>query len=331
MHFLELDRVGRAELFERAAGQLGRAAHLLEKDFWVCWVLEQLFSGPDSDRLAFKGGTSLSKVYRAIARFSEDVDITVDKSTLGYPEEPINEPWSKTRRKNELAKVEVALETWLRDEMVPALSGAHGLAVSVSATDLKTILVHYPSVLEQVGPYVQPVVRLEFGARNPTEPAGYHRVLPDVDVEGLLPDITFPRPTIRVLAGVRTFWEKVTLLHKLAHMPLQKLQQKAAERMSRHYYDVACLRGHEVGKQALSDGMELLARVVEDKQRFYPVAWARFDIARPGSMKLLPSKELETELARDYEQMREMFFVDPPAWSSILEQLGDLEAHLNSL
>ena len=330
MNFFDLDRSGKREVFERTAKQTGRRTTVLEKDLWVCWVLQQLFKDERSFSLVFKGGTSLSKVYGAIDRFSEDVDVTIDKFCLGYQLEP--EEKSKSKIKRELESVRGNLCSLIVSDYLPILSEGPGVSAAVDQDDPTTILLQYDSSLsEESNPYLKPIVRVEFGARNPIEPSESFEIT--CDVAGTFPKIHFPTTKVNVLSGRRTFWEKATLLHMLFHRDVEKVKESAAERQARHYYDIVALSRHEQGQIAVSEEIGLLERVANDKELLYPAAWARYSEARVGTLKLVPGDELREYLAEDYRKMlgAGMFGAEPPNWDTIIKELKALEHTINRL
>ena len=133
MNFFELDKEGQREVFDRVAQETGRRAAVLEKDLWVCWTLKQLFQGERAASLVFKGGTSLSKVYRVIDRFSEDVDVTIDKFDLGYSLK--EELPSRSKIKNELTEVKANLVELIQEKYLPLLSTSSLVQVSVDPNE----------------------------------------------------------------------------------------------------------------------------------------------------------------------------------------------------
>jgi hypothetical protein len=223
---------------------------------------------------------------------------------------------------------------YLSEEFVPqtvrdfeTTLGPAGTAWSLEpdAEDPQTILFTYPGSLPAtVGGYVRPVVRLEFGARSALWPAIDAEIRPYAAEH--FPDL-FQNPTctVHVLEAKRTFWEKATALHAEYHRPQVR---PTAERLSRHYYDLAQLAASPIYREALSD-LDLLTRVAEHKDRLFRSAWARYDEARPGSLRLLPHGALRAMLEEDYQAMQEMIFGDPPAFVSILERIGEVEAEIN--
>jgi hypothetical protein len=137
----------------------------------------------------------------------------------------------------------------------------------------------------------------------------------------------FSEPDVAVtsLLAKRTFWEKATILHAEYHRPAEKA---LPDRYSRHYYDLAMLAQSPVRGEALAD-LALLDQVVRHKETFYPSGWARYDLARVGSLRLVPPDERRAALERDYRSMRVMIFGEPPTFDSIIETLAALEKQIN--
>ncbi len=328
----------RAALFQETATRMGPAPAIIEKDFWVCWALSRLFT-PAARRPAmlFKGGTSLSKVYGFIERFSEDVDLSLDRAALGFTGE--RDPEGAVSRKAASRLVEdlgEACAQYLASEFVPRTVQDFETCLGPAGTEWslkpdseapQTILFTYPGSLQTaVGGYVRPVVRLEFGARSDHWPAIDAEIRPYAAEH--FPDLfrSNAHCTVHVLEAKRTFWEKATLLHAEYHRPQVR---PTAGRLSRHYYDLAQLATTPAYPAALAD-LVLLNRVAEHKDRFYPAAWARYADARPGSLRLSPHPALEAMLKEDYGAMQEMIFGEPPAFGAILERIAEVEAEINS-
>ncbi|MFA7483228.1 MAG: nucleotidyl transferase AbiEii/AbiGii toxin family protein [Vulcanimicrobiota bacterium] len=329
MRFLELDRAGRREVFERAARELGRSPLVLEKDLWVCWCLERVFGSDLKPKVVFKGGTSLSKVYRVIDRFSEDIDLTVSKLDLGFTES--DHDLSKTKLKQKLEAVSRVLSQHLEKDYLPLFLEESEVSARFSERNSNTVLVHYPSVYpSDTATYIEPLVRLEFGARNPIEPSERHEIT--FDAKDIFPQLTFPATVASVLSARRIFWEKATLLHMLYYCAHEKLSAGRGERQARHYYDLVKLAEHDQGKAALEDDFHLLEVVSRDKSILFPADWARYQEAKHGTLRLVPNAALSEFLADDFQKMIRsgMFGTQPPSWSEILEVLKSLEARINS-
>jgi hypothetical protein len=332
----DLSRADLLALLAEAENRSGIRAHMIEKDAWVCWTLRQLFALPDAHgHFIFKGGTSLSKIWKVIQRFSEDIDVSLRREWLGFVGErdPESAPSRKQRTKL-LDELSATCAAKLCDEVLPALRqrftetlGASGWTLTVADEDPQTLLFAYPSAysLESGAPYVRPLVRIECGARSDRWPVAEHPIASYLTET--FPDLFPSAPfTVPVLEAERTFWEKATILHAEAHRPADKA---TPDRFSRHYADLAALAAHPVGEAALSRD-DLRARVVVHKQVFFPAAWAAYESAVPGTFKLIPPAPRLDALAADYRAMQDMFFRPPPSWEQIVANLRQLETRINA-
>ena len=336
-HLLALQDERRQVLFDEAGARLGLSAGSVEKDLWVCWILRALFTLPASGpHLTFKGGTSLSKGWRLIQRFSEDLDIVLDRDVLGFRGEqaPESAPSQKQRAKR-LDALRAACQHYVRDTLLPELDRALGgspldrdrsrLVMDPDDVDAQTILFAYPAVAAR-SDYIRPVVKIELGARSDTEPSAEPRITPYVaealpDVSG---DCTF---IVRAVAPERTFWEKVALLHEEGHRT-SGAAPKA--RLARHYYDVWALIQAGVADRALADS-DLFARVAAHRVVFFRKSQEAQASLQPGRLRMTPSSELRAAWKQDYDAMREsMFFGEAPTFEAILSVVGDFERRFNS-
>lgn len=324
----------RDEAFQEAAAQLGFSKAIVEKDFWVCWSLKQLFALPSfGNQMIFKGGTSLSKAYDVIHRFSEDVDLSLDRGQLGFEGErdPENPGLSGKKQKQLLQELQDAAEDMVSGPLMAELQAAFdaGLDQSFSLTvapgDAQTLLFEYPSKTKPSEGYVQPIVRFEFGARGVHLPAEDQAISPYICQA--FPDLlNIGEVDVKVLGVERTFWEKATILHMLYH---QDAAKPLADRMSRHYYDMAQLIGHEAKTRALGS-LDLLDQVAHHKSVFFKAAWANYEDAKPGSLRLMPNVDLAKALRRDYAGMREMIIGDAPSFDDVLSAIEAFEAEINT-
>jgi hypothetical protein len=331
--FLLLDAHEQSQIYRALAPQMARTPVVLEKDVWVCWVLQALFTMPGRLPMAFKGGTSLSKVFGAIARFSEDVDITLDYRGLDSYFDPFAEGVFKTR----LKKFSEDLKSFVRDHAFDVVAphiqkalmtefdsnaAAFRLELSENGEQMR---LHYPSVLETPGDYVGNSVLIEFGGRNITEPNAEHIVEPDITPH--VTSLAFPRATVSVLSPARTFWEKVTLMH----VECQRNEFRAsAERLSRHWYDLAMLADRDHGQVAIEDPA-LLADVVKHKKVFYNASYANYDACLTGQLRLIPEDAVLAALRDDFDRMigAGMFIGEPPTFDTIVDRLRALEKAIN--
>lgn len=324
----------RADVFAETAERKGLPEAIIEKDFWVCWALKQLFSIEAlSGRLLFKGGTSLSKIFHAINRFSEDVDLAVDYVALGFTGErdPRREGISKSRRNAILGEMMVECQRYIGGAFLDAMKtrckeilGAEAWSLEVSGQDPNVVRFEYPAASAKGLAYVVPQVVLELGTHAEFVPRDHFTIRAVVAEE--FPELV-PDGDVGVVAllAKRTFWEKATILHAEYHRPPEKA---LPDRYSRHYYDVAMLAQGPIRAEALAD-MKLLAQVVSHKETFYPSAWARYDLALPESLRLLPPETRLAALERDYRNMGVMIFGEPPPFDTIRGTLTALEGEIN--
>lgn len=314
----------RSELFSETAARMGTTSAVVEKDFWVSWVLGRLFGEPELARLLmFKGGTSLSKAYGLIERFSEDIDLILDWRALSR-EDPLAER-SRSRQDRLNAAINAQAQAFIGGELLARVTAALAdvCRCAIEADDPYVINVRYPGAFSDR--YLQPEVRLEIGPLAAWLPHE-ERVISSYAADVFPQLFGQPACTVRVISAERTFWEKATILHHEAHRPDAAAQPA---RYSRHYYDLTRMAASPVRAAALAD-MDLLADVVAFKMRFYPRGWARYDLARPGSLKLVPQGAVRASVESDYKSMAIMIFGEVPAMASIMDALQALEDEINA-
>ena len=324
-----LDANERNLLFINTAAQKGLPEAIIEKDFWVCLVLDYLFHRSRwKNQLAFKGGTSLSKAYDLIQRFSEDIDLMLDWRVLGYG---INEPWeqrSKTKQLEFNKDSVVRLFSFLKNDFLPEFKKdmsellGREANIFIREDDAGTVIFAYPSSFED--PYVLKSIRLEIGVLGAWTPT--HPVLIRSYAAEYYPHV-FKVPSTEVLTTTaeRTFWEKATILHQEAHRPEGSL---IPDRYSRHYYDLYEMSRTHVKDDAISQP-ELLIKVADFKNKFYPRGWAKYDEARIGTLKLMPAKHSIDRIAADYIKMKSMIYGEIPSIEEILQAIAELEMEIN--
>jgi hypothetical protein len=329
----------RAQLFETSATRRrpNMAAAIMEKDFWVCWTLRRLFEVLQfRPHLIFKGGTSLSKVYNAIERFSEDVDLSLSRRDLGFtddrdPEQPGISRKEARRRLDDLVG---ECQRVIVDRMVPELRGdfatvlgSEGWTVELDTDDPQTILFAYPkSDMDYgLGTYIRPTIRLEMGARSDDWPTVEGEITPYA--AEIFPQAFTTARSCRIstLEAARTFWEKATLLHAETHRPPDR---PCRERLSRHYYDLYLLSRQDISRKALTR-RDLLNRVIQHKCFFFARSWAHYETAQPGSFRLIPGESRLETLRADYAEMKPMIFGEYPEWETIIHGLKQLEKAIN--
>ena len=334
--WFELSSADQSEALEVAAGRSGRPAHLLEKDIWVVWALSAMYDSPLGDSLTFKGGTSLSKVYKVIDRFSEDIDLTYDirelVSDLLRDGNPI--PASASQEKKITSAVRSRLPQWIEQTVQPVIEQALvasvvQAALSLAGKDNDKLIIAYPATKKGTG-YAAATIQLEFGARATGEPHQRHHVA--CDIAPLIDGVTFPTAQPLVMAAERTFWEKATAAHVYC------LQGRLrGDRYSRHWYDLAALAKTTHFASAASDH-ELARQVAEHKSMFF--AEKDFDggkvdyfQATSGDLRLIPQGQSLDALEKDYAAMLEdgLLAFEQPTFEAVMASCAAIQDEINRL
>jgi len=323
----------------------GVSPAIIEKDFWVCWTLGQLFASKLADNLIFKGGTSLSKVYKATERFSEDIDLTIKKDFLGIPPEALpNSTYSNSKNRKLVDQLNEKAIKLVHEDILSLLKlqfttplkgltwGARLINDPKNRHEKLTVLFDYPAGEDYSGnnSYIKPEVRLEFGASGDITPHHQASISPYV-AEMLMervPTIFDPLPimTVSVLDAIRTFWEKAMILHSWHYVPAEKSLGK----ISRHMYDVMklCEQGYDTKAK---NTPEILAAVVLNKKNYFPDSNNWYDTAKLGSLNLAPPESRYRELRMDYTEMQQMCFGNVPSFEQLLSILQKIEGEINGV
>lgn len=333
-YFFDLSKKDRREALEYGRAETGRPAHLLEKDVWVVWTLRTLFESPLSADLTFKGGTSLSKVYRVIDRFSEDIDLTYDIRKL-IPDligEGGELPPSRSQASKWTQAVRHRLPNWIAQNVQPTIQSVltrEGLdtRLKLGGPENDKLFLHYPALTQGTG-YVAPVVTFEFGARATGEP---HQVYPVAcDIAACLADISFPTASPLVMSVARTFWEKATAAHVFCAQGRIR-----SERYARHWHDLAAIARSPHFATVIAD-RAVAAAVARHKSHFFIEKDINGQVidymaATTGHLKIVPEGGARTALAKDYAAMLadEVMVGDALSFEKLLQACADLEANVN--
>ncbi|MDR3368823.1 nucleotidyl transferase AbiEii/AbiGii toxin family protein [Rhodoferax sp.] len=332
--FFQFSPEERLEALNTAANTSGIPPHLLEKDIWVVWVLRHLFTGPYAQHLVFKGGTSLSKAYGVIRRFSEDVDLTYDiraiaSDLIGGTGSPL--PASKSQEKKWSKEIRARLASWVDAEIVPRLKkdlAVQSLSAAVRAEGDK-VFIDYEPLTTGTG-YVPPSVMLEFGARSTGEPSELRAIC--CDAAAHLQGVEFPTATPQVMRAERTFWEKATAIHVFCAQG----EFRGGDRFARHWHDVTRLDAAGFADAAIAD--KALAQAVADhKSVFFAEKDARGNVidyhaAVSRGLQLVPADGSLAKLATDYQHMVEdgLFFDDAESFEALLERCRVIQYKTNA-
>ena len=319
----------RRDLFRNTADKMGLNDAIVEKDFWVCFTLDYLFHrSPWREHITFKGGTSLSKAFNLISRFSEDIDLILDWRLLGYGKD---EPWeqrSNTKQDafNKAANAEA--EVFLAETLCPRMKAdlteelGRDANIYIDGKDKQTVIFAYPRIFTNTS--TLQVIRLEIGALAAWTPAKMATITSYAAEQ--YPQIFQEKSTeVLTVSPERTFWEKATILHHEANRP-EHLDMP--QRYSRHYYDLYRMAQTTV-KAAAFENVDLLTKVVEFKMKFYPRSWAKYPEAKPGTLKLVPPDYRLKALEEDYISMTQMLYGAIPSFETVMASIQALEEEIN--
>jgi hypothetical protein len=332
-HFLHFPEHDRNEILNIASSETGRPAHVLEKDIWVVWALQVLFSSSLGPHLVFKGGTSLSKAYDLMKRFSEDVDLVYDiRQFISAPSSTAGDliPDSPAQARKWSEEISGLLQQSIVENIKPVIDNeiAGKSLPAVTRNDNGKIYIDYDNITDG-HEYVSPSVMLEFGARSTGEPAGVRPIACDAanGVRGVI----FPTATPRVMFAERTFWEKATAIHVFC------LQEKLeGDRSARHWYDLVRLANANIAATALKDHA-LAGMVAHHKSMFYPEKSASGEpidylAAVQGRLKLVPNTACLISLREDYQSMIDGGLLEKEAESfdAIIAKCRQIESEANN-
>jgi hypothetical protein len=337
-NFFHLNVKEQEEALQVAASASGRPPHLLEKDIWVVWALSALFESPLGSHLAFKGGTALSKAYKVIRRFSEDVDLTYDIRALAPqlvgenqtgldvipPSRSQEKKWSDAIRKE-------LLPAWIHDQAYPILQKSlEGLESASCRLTNECIFIDYKPVAA-ASSYALPRVMLEFGARSTGEPTNVHEVR--CDIEEHIAGVVFPVARPRVMELARIFWEKATAIHVYCAQGEAGLQG----RFSRHLHDLMRLEEAGFIDQAIQ-ARRIAEAVALHKGSFFvekDSSGNRIDYlaAVQGGLCIVPEGQAREALQTDYQRMVEdgLLMEDAEPFDHLIEACREIQTKANNV
>ncbi|MGQ2923274.1 MAG: nucleotidyl transferase AbiEii/AbiGii toxin family protein [Hydrogenophaga sp.] len=333
--YFDLNKKDQNEVLEQARARTGRPVHLLEKDLWVVWTLGVLFESPFAADLTFKGGTSLSKAYNIIERFSEDIDLTYDIRKL-IPDLTVDGyflPASRSQASKWSKAVRDRLPDWIGSAVQPHLQAALdrerlGAKLEIAGAEHDTLLLHYPAIKQGTG-YVSPVITLEFGGRATGEP---HGVLPvTCDMAGHVDGVSFHQALPQVMGVARTFWEKATATH--VYCAQGRIR---GERYARHWHDLAAIMRSEHFDAVIAD-RAVAREVAEHKSWFFSEKAAdnktiNYTFAVLGALRIVPEGAARDALAADYAKMLEdeVMVGDALPFDQLMQACAQVQARANA-
>lgn len=332
MKFIDLSKEDCTDVLDRVSTELNiRQREVIEKDWWVTAVLRAMFCLPYAKHLSFKGGTSLSKCWHLIDRFSEDLDIAIDREYLGF---------SGTLSKTQISdKVRRATCTFVRETMQYDLAEQlykNGITkdkfqinvdiTPISTTDPETININYDSVLTfsidgENGLYVLPKIKLEVSGRSMSEPVNVVSLDSMIDQVYLKAPFAEPKFNVRAVLPEHTFLEKVFLLHEEFAKPKDLIR---VERMSRHMYDIGQMLKTPIAEKAIYDD-QLYRQVIEHRRTFIGLRGFDYNTLYPDALNIIPSASIIEQWKADYENMRlHMIYGESISFEELVNNLKDL-------
>jgi len=312
------------------AEKTGMSAFAVEKDWWVVQALSVIFDMEIGEHLIFKGGTSLSKVWQLIKRFSEDIDLAIDRSFLGFSGELSKNKRDQLRKRSS----EYTAETFFPElQKKFEERGIIGLAFNLVETkdsdkDPRIIEIYYPNLIESPG-YLVPKIQIEISCRSLREPNTLKTFSSLVDEEYAGREFVAPPITVQTVNPERTFLEKIFLLHEEFHRPAEKMR---VNRLSRHLYDIYHLAKTNIAERAYND-KELYQTIVEHRHKFTRVSGVNYNDLQPQTINPLPIPEVMEAWKEDYKKMLEemIYEENPPTFEDLINELTTLKNKINAV
>lgn len=339
MKFIDLSKEDRTDVLDRVSTELNiRQREVIEKDWWVTAVLRAMFSLPYAKHLSFKGGTSLSKCWHLIDRFSEDIDIAIDREYLGFYGTLSKTQISDKLRRATCSFVRKTMQHDLAEQLCKNGIAEDKFQVNVditpiSTTDPETININYDSVLTlsidgENGLYVLPKIKVEVSGRSMSEPMS--EVSLDSMIDQVYPKAPFAEPkfNVRAVLPERTFLEKIFLLHEEFAKPKDLIR---VERMSRHMYDIGQMLKTPIAEKAIHDE-QLYAQIVEHRRTFVGLHGFDYDTLYPATLNIIPPYSIIDQWEADYENMRlHMIYGESVSFEKLVNNLKELNNKIDRL
>jgi len=330
MKFIDLPISAQRDFIRDYSAKTDIPEQVIEKDWWVTAVLRALFALPSAPATSFKGGTSLSKCWNLINRFSEDIDIAITREFLGFSGQLSKTQISDKLRRAACAFVREKLQYELRDKMIEQGIRKDAFSVEVkitpvSTTDPETIYIHYKSAFDTL-PYIENAVKIEVGGRSMSEP------LETVSLRSMLENeysnTRFVEPSIEVatVKPERTFLEKLCLLHEEFAKQSDSIR---VARMSRHLYDVAMISRTPIAEKALNDE-NLFRAVIEHRLQFIGLKGFDYSGMSAKTLNIVPPEDIMPQWRDDYEKMRSgMIYHQAPSFDELIDEIKALNKKIN--
>jgi len=332
INFNTIDKAEKEAIFNAIATDKGMTPFAVEKDWWVSRTLKIIFQMDIAKHLVFKGGTSLSKAWKLIHRFSEDIDLAIDKEFFeGYKGDISRTQINKLRKEAGVYTTGTFFE-----ELQAALrkKGFDDLQFKVIDTgesdqDPRIIEIYYQNVIAQPTDYVLPRVQIEISCRSLREPFTVQNFGSLVDEVYAGKDFSEPLFKVPTVNAERTFLEKLFLLHEEFHRPINKMR---VDRLSRHLYDLYHLTKAGIAEIAIND-KELYETIVAHRYKFSRVGEVDYNLHNPKTLNPIPIAEKINEWKADYSKMMEdmIYEESKPSFDNLISNLNELRIILQTV
>lgn len=332
MKFLQLPDIDKIQLINEIHDKTNLSQVIIEKDIWVTAVLRAIFALPYAEHLSFKGGTSLSKCWNLIDRFSEDIDIAINREYFGFFGDSFTvKEVSKKLRKASCKFVREKLQFDLLNQMnadgIPTDLFAINVDITpITTTDPEKIFIAYKSIFNP-NLYIKNIVILEISGRSMKEP------LQTVCINSIVNE-TFPTSTfaeehfeIKAVAPERTFLEKICLLHEEFSKPNDLVR---VDRMSRHLYDLSKILDTPIAENALSN-KELYKSIIAHRKMFMSLKDFDYDTLIPSKINIIPPENIISQWEEDYNKMQTMIYNNTLSFSNLIEKLKQFNEKINQI
>ena len=331
LYIANSEETERRALFLNTAEKRGLHPAIVEKDFWVCYLLDHLFHRNEySQSFVFKGGTSLSMAYHLIERFSEDIDLILDWRILRYSTKDIWSQRSRNKQDQFNKELNQAASVFIDNELLSSLRNSLSNELSfapelyVDPDDPQVLNFSYPHIFHE--DYIRSEIRLEIGPIAEWTPS--HIVsINSMSAEEYTRVFKQPFTDVMTVDAERTFWEKATILHRIANFPNDKL---LPPRYARHYYDLYMMSNSWVKNKAFNR-CDLLNQDVMFKSKFYYARNASYETVSIDEIKLIPPERIIPQIRVDYERMKNMIYGIVPDFDEMMNKLSLLENDMHSI
>lgn len=329
INWSKLDRNEKVSILEKAKGIVDFPLFIIEKDWWVVQTLRLIAEMDVAKHLVFKGGTSLSKAWNVIDRFSEDIDLALDREFFGF---------SGNISRTQVGKLKDASNKYISNDFLNTLqkvfddagfAGVKLIVVDEKAPDDDPvkIAVQYPSVTDY-STYIQPHVLLEIGSRSLMEPSSVRTFRSMIGESFSELPFADEDLSIRCVNPERTFLEKLFLLHEEHQRPVEKMKIKGK---SRHFYDIHQILKTEFAEKAMND-KELYNSIIAHREKFTKLGGVDYTSHFPPNLNPIPRTELLSEWEKDFADVQgQMISGEAISFDELMVELRELVNKINML